>query len=644
MADAGIFKAGYVINDRFEIKRLLGQGGFAMVFEGTDRNLDRQVAIKILHGAVLANTTEDHRVIERFEREAKLAASVDHPSVVNIYDAGEIEGLGEPFIVMEYLKGQSLQDYLDDHGPMPPEKLLPLFKDVLMGLGYAHELGIVHKDLKPDNIFYRYPGSMRESLCIVDFGIAHIGRSNSGRVTRDGEFFGTPSYMPPEYISEQKVSAMFDVYQMGLILIECLTGQSVVHHEDAVATLLMHLNRQFRIPACLLESEAWPVVERAIASNPAIRYENALRFAEALHSLSASAWPSHTQLAQVAMRGDVTDLPTAQGEFPAGLGDTETEVEDDFADMWQQEDALRTETYNDRPTQSGKIPFDAKPYVPEPEATPVKELPASQPESNTSAAASVAIDPTEEVVVSDASMSMEIPAQGKGGNLAVVAGVIAVMILIAGGVVVALLGKDDATPEGPIAGQTTNTPDMSKGAVATTDIKGSSEIVPPAEVPDQGAPKKEAPTPVKIVLNGEPSGAVVSTLDGKKLGQTPYTVEFVSLDDVTQTLIVSHDDYDDAQVEISPKSGDGEQAYTLKKTVVASKKSSRGSKSSKSTKASKAADSSAAVAKKDTTPPVEEKKEPVKKAEPVKIELLGSSKTSSGSKDTKKSVGIVLPK
>lgn len=127
--------------------------------------------------------------------------------MVNIYDAGEIDAVGEPFIVMEYLKGVSLQDYLDEHGAMEPARLVPLCRDVLVGLGFAHELGIVHKDLKPDNIFYRYPGTIRESLCIVDFGIAHIGRSNSQRVTRGGEFFGTPSYMPPEYIKERRVSS-----------------------------------------------------------------------------------------------------------------------------------------------------------------------------------------------------------------------------------------------------------------------------------------------------------------------------------------------------------------------------------------------------------------------------------------------------
>ena len=181
---AKLIKQGYLINDRFEIREQLGSGGFATVFKGLDRRLSREVAIKVLHGAVIGESAHDQDLLVRFEREAKFAANVQHPCIVNIFDTGVIEGIGEPFIVMEYLQGRALDEQLIEASAMEASKIVPLFVDMLVGLGFVHEAGIVHKDLKPGNIFYRYPGTMRESLCIVDFGIAHIGRSDSQRVTR----------------------------------------------------------------------------------------------------------------------------------------------------------------------------------------------------------------------------------------------------------------------------------------------------------------------------------------------------------------------------------------------------------------------------------------------------------------------------
>ena len=332
---------GFVINERFQIKRVLGQGGFAMVFEGVDLNLDRTVAIKVLHGALTGSSESRQRdVIDRFEREARLAASVEHPSIVNIYDVGEIDELGEPFIVMEYLKGRSFADQLDEFGAMEAKKIIPLYKDLLLGMGFAHEAGIVHKDLKPENIFFRHPDTIRESLCVVDFGIAHIGRSNSQRVTRDGEFFGTPSYMAPEYISDQAVSPALDVYQLGLIFVESLTGQVLINHPEPVATLLAHLNQNYTIPECLLESPLGPIIKRSIAPDPATRYRDAMEFAEALATIDPSTIPDTETIraelaATVGIDDGSTDMPT-MGSF-GSLGDEETEVDTANVSKWVHE-------------------------------------------------------------------------------------------------------------------------------------------------------------------------------------------------------------------------------------------------------------------------------------------------------------------
>lgn len=551
MASAEVFKAGYVINDRFEISRLLGQGGFAMVFEGTDRNLGRKVAIKILHGAVLKSSENDHRVIERFEREAKLAASVDHPSVVNIYDAGEIEGLGEPFIVMEYLKGDSLQDYLDSKGPIEPERLLPLFKDVLMGLGYSHELGIVHKDLKPDNIFYRYPDSMRESLCIVDFGIAHIGRSNSGRVTRDGEFFGTPSYMPPEYIAEQKVSAQFDVYQMGLILIECLTGQSVVYHEDAVATLLMHLNRQFRIPAALLESDAWPVIERAIAANPSLRYKNALGFAEALHSLPASAWPPLSEMTAVPIKE--AKVPASMG---AGLDEPESDVEDiEFADAWKQEDSYRTTGSSHIATQAGSVPDDLKPYEPSDEH--------SKHAASIINGSAHSAEITEELPFADGSPSLvDSLASQHSNRLGVIAIAIILLVLCAGGAIAMLSNTEE--PKKPKVDGVVVSKQEPKEKLDPPKVEEVPAVVK-VDPPVDATPPEPVAEPVQVAISGEPTGALVTDRSGKILGTAPFTITFDSKDANGQIVVVSRKGYRDAELQIVPALASSGAHYELDK-------------------------------------------------------------------------------
>lgn len=286
--------AGFVINERFEVTRLLGEGGFAVVFEGVDLNLERRVAIKILHGA-LSDTDHDsdkgRRLLERFKNEAKLAASIDHPCVVKIYDSGEIEEFGDLFMVMEFLEGCSLQELIEERGALDPRDFFDLFQAMLVGLGLAHEKGIVHKDLKPENIFVRRPDSPHTSFCLVDFGIAHMERTGNARATRDGEFFGTPSYMAPEYVTDKRVSAALDVYQIGLILIECLTGQPLVVHEDPLATLLIHVNRTFDIPPALLASPLGPILERATAHDHNERYQDAMEFAQALRGIDPASIP-----------------------------------------------------------------------------------------------------------------------------------------------------------------------------------------------------------------------------------------------------------------------------------------------------------------------------------------------------------------
>lgn len=310
---AGI-EAGQRIKDRYEIKSLLGKGGFASVFRAFDIDIERPVAIKVLNLAALVSGDGDREVVlERFRREAKLAARVSHPSVVQIHDYGVLEEADNPFIIMEVLEGHDLEDELEKRGPLSPERFIPLFVDALEALGEAHQLDIVHKDLKPSNLFLANPGGRRETLKVVDFGIAYIGDDESDeRLTRTGFMLGTPQYVAPEYVEEQSVSPALDVYQMALILVELLAGQAVVGDTNPWRCAMRHVGRELSVPGPLLDSPLGPVIEQGLALDPADRFADAGAFAEALEAVDVDKIPYLTedvQWRQLPSPGEGTSVP-----------------------------------------------------------------------------------------------------------------------------------------------------------------------------------------------------------------------------------------------------------------------------------------------------------------------------------------------
>lgn len=290
--DEFVIAPGAVINGRYRVTRKLGAGGFAVVYEAMDEQIERRVAIKVMNVGHLVDDEESREVLlARFGQEAKLAGRIDHPNVLNVFDYGVVESANEPFIVMEFLEGHDLDRELRRNGAMTPERLLPLFRNALVALGVAHDLGIVHKDLKPANLFLKHPGTRLESLNIVDFGIAHLEREVQGRLTQAGQVTGTPGYLAPEYATERIVTPMLDVYQMGLILVEALVGKPVVDHPDPVAAMFQHVRGELAVPAELWESELGPVLVRALALDHKQRYESGYAFADALARVDPKGLP-----------------------------------------------------------------------------------------------------------------------------------------------------------------------------------------------------------------------------------------------------------------------------------------------------------------------------------------------------------------
>ncbi len=276
------YGVGEVISGRYEVGGVLGQGGFAVVYEARDRVVDRQVAIKVLNTfADAVDETNTQRAVERFEREARAAAMITHPNVVTIFDLGVADRFGRPFIVMELLNGHDLSEELKTRGALPPERALRLFTGALAGLAAGHERGIVHKDLKPANLFLTNPDTPDEKLCLFDFGIARLGAGTSG-LTKTGEMFGTPQYMAPEYIGAGMVSPALDVYQMGLILVEMFTGRKVIEADVAITAAIAHGKGALPLPVELLEGPLGDVLLGALAHDPDVRFADAGVFLEAL--------------------------------------------------------------------------------------------------------------------------------------------------------------------------------------------------------------------------------------------------------------------------------------------------------------------------------------------------------------------------
>ncbi len=213
-----------VLGHRYKLVELLGGGGMARVYRAIDQNLEREVAVKVISPELRADPEFD----VRFQREARIVSQLADPHIVVVHDFGIDPALG-PFLVMEYLRGQTLRDRLASEGVLPLKAGLQLGGQILLALIHAHEKGIVHRDIKPDNVFLLNQSGVRIHVRILDFGIARIYRdeaSDGGKpLTLPGAIMGTPRYMSPEQLAGQPVDARSDLYSAALVIYESLTGQ-----------------------------------------------------------------------------------------------------------------------------------------------------------------------------------------------------------------------------------------------------------------------------------------------------------------------------------------------------------------------------------------------------------------------------------
>ncbi len=256
---------GDVIAERYELVEICGTGGMSTVYKAHDQLLERNVALKVLH----PHYGDDEEYVERFRREARAVAQLSHPNIVTVIDRGEADG--HQFIVFEYIDGENLKELVGRTGPLPVRRAIELGVAIAEGLAFAHEHGLVHRDVKPQNVLLNGDGQAK----VTDFGIARSLDVEHG-VTQTGTVMGTSNYLSPEQASGKPVTPATDVYSLGVVLYELLTAAVPFPGDNFVAVAMKHLNDP---PPDILQSRPDVPLRLASALDRALEKEPARRFA-----------------------------------------------------------------------------------------------------------------------------------------------------------------------------------------------------------------------------------------------------------------------------------------------------------------------------------------------------------------------------
>lgn len=299
---------GTSIADRFDIISLIGSGGMGNVYKARQHSIDRFVAIKILH----TDRTTKPTGLRRFQQEAKTASNLSHENIVNVFDFGVLPD-NVPYLVMEYVEGQSLYEVLKD-GPLSIDRTINIFSQACDALAHAHQKGVVHRDIKPSNIMLVKTDTKYDVVKVLDFGIAKIltpHDESEPSITVTGEVFGSPHYMSPEQCTGKPFDARSDIYSLGCVVYEAITGRPPVSGENVLETIFKHSSdtpQSFAKvrPEVVIPQQLEAIVFKALEKNPENRFQSMIAFKRNLEF--ATSFPDEKQLPPVKKKTTFTDL------------------------------------------------------------------------------------------------------------------------------------------------------------------------------------------------------------------------------------------------------------------------------------------------------------------------------------------------
>ncbi|MFE0650118.1 protein kinase [Streptomyces sp. NPDC059534] len=444
----GRYAGGSVAGGRYQLRDLLGEGGMASVYLAYDSALDRQVAIKTLH----TELGREQSFRERFRREAQAVAKLSHTNIVSVFDTGEdtLDGAVMPYIVMEYVEGQPLGSVLasdvQQYGAMPADKALKVTADVLAALEVSHEMGLVHRDIKPGNVMQTKRGVVK----VMDFGIARAMQSGVTSMTQTGMVVGTPQYLSPEQALGRAVDARSDLYSVGIMLFQLLTGRLPFDADSPLAIAYAHVQEEPVAPSTVnraVTPAMDALVARALRKNPNERFPSAAVMRdECLRVLSAgqTGAPMIVQGGPVSSGAGVGSAvfpPVGQTPPPTPHG-----VQQPYLPPAPQPGPYGPTTPAPGPSYGypQQAPTPA-PYAAAPTPAPYASTPTPAPYASTPTPAPYATAPSPAPYA-----PAPAPAPSGGGsrrNAPVLVGAIAVALLAIGGLVVALSLDKDADPE-----------------------------------------------------------------------------------------------------------------------------------------------------------------------------------------------------
>ncbi|MEV7580012.1 protein kinase [Streptomyces erythrochromogenes] len=454
----GQYAGGSLAGGRYQLRDLLGAGGMASVYLAYDSALDRQVAIKTLH----SDLGREQSFRERFRREAQAVAKLSHTNIVSVFDTGEGEvtfggdrsgdGAVMPYIVMEYVEGKPLGSVLEadirQYGAMPADKALKVTADVLAALETSHEMGLVHRDIKPGNVMVNKRGVVK----VMDFGIARAMQSGVTSMTQTGMVVGTPQYLSPEQALGRGVDARSDLYSVGIMLFQLLTGRIPFDADSPLAIAYAHVQEEPVAPSSINRSVTPAMdalVARALKKNPNERFPTAAAMGDEVARVLGSGQTG----APVIVQG--------QGPLSSGAGVSSAvfpPVESGFQ----------------APPQSVQQPYQA-PHTPTP--APYAPTPAPQQQHAQGGYAYPHTPPPQQGYAPQTPPPYTISPTGSAGpsgsgggkrNMPVVVGAVAVALLAVGGLIAAISMNGDDKDKG----DTTADPGASTSASAKAGFKG----------------------------------------------------------------------------------------------------------------------------------------------------------------------------